>query len=195
MDYKKSWPDYLPFSSCSHSHELPMELLRLLMFSANERSVDSSLFEKNRVHANLCVEKLSHFVPNHPLAKQRTLSGNDQHGVFATKVIPQGEVIGEYVGRIYYFSSEEEKLTPFSEYKWTIVHPHYTVVVDSQYGANELALINDYRGIANGPNVEPCFVSYKGSRYFSYITSREIFPQEELLVDYGDQFWSLSPSL
>jgi len=98
------------------------------------------------------------------------------------------------VGRIYYFSEEKFEKTPFSEYKWTIIHPHYTLVIDSQYGANELALVNDYRGIAESPNVTPLFVKYKGAHYFSYITNKQILGNEELLVDYGTEFWSAMPS-
>jgi len=185
----KDWPRHLPFSSVSHTEELPMDLLRLLMFASMDSSVASPLFDKKEVHANLSIRNLSHFVPQHPLAHRKTVIGNEQHGVFAEEEIGEREILGEYVGRIYYFPSKAKGRTAFSEYKWTITHPHYTLVIDPQYGANALALINDYRGIAKEPNVIPSLISHKGYRYFSYLTRRKILVGEELLVDYGTDFW------
>lgn len=187
-----SWPTYLPFSEKSHSDRLPMELLRLLMFAAGDQKEASSLFDKKVVHPDISIQKISHFVPNHPLANKKTMRGEDHHGVFAKKEIDQGVILGEYVGRIYYFSSEQELKRArigFSEYKWTIKHPHYILVIDSQFGANELSLINDYRGIREEANVQPSLVAHRGAHYFSYITARPISLGEELLVDYGESFW------
>jgi len=188
-----SWPKHLPFSQKSYSDELPMDLLRLLMFASTDQKEASSLFDKKLVHADISIKKISHFLPNHPLANQKTMKGEEHHGIFAKKNINQGEILGEYVGRIYYFSSErelKENRTELSEYKWTVQHPHYILVIDSQFGANELALINDYRGIADCPNVSPSLIAHKGVRYFSYITTKSISVGEELLVDYGQVFWT-----
>lgn len=191
MSKPEGWPEHLPFARVSHSLELPLDVLRLLMFVSEEKGGSSSLFDEKLVHSDIQVRDLSHFVPHHPLAEKRTLKGEKHYGVFATREIPAGEILGEYVGRIYYFSSPAKSQTKFSEYKWTIEHPHYTLVIDSQYGANELSLINDYRGIAEVANVAPSLIPHKGSRYFSYVTTKTVLVGEELLVDYGSQFWSV----
>lgn len=186
----ESWPDHLPFARVSHSLDIPLDVLRLLMFVSEEKKASSSLFDEKLVHSDIQVRDLSHFVPDHPLAGKKTLRGRKHYGVFAKREIPAGEILGEYVGRIYYFSSSCKNKTKFSEYKWTIVHPHYTLVIDSQYGANELSLINDYRGIADSANVTPSLIPHNGCRYFSYVTTKTVHVGEELLVDYGSQFWS-----
>lgn len=192
------WPNHIPYQRESFSKSLSIDDIRLLMFSPPDDKAHSSLIATRQVHPHIKVRNLGKFVPKHPLAKTTTLSGGENYGVFATQAIEQGEAIGEYVGNMeIYFSEEELHESPsfsrFSEYKWVVSHPHYFLLIDASEGGNELAMVNDYRGLRKSPNVQPAFIAHGGRYYFGFVAIEKIFAGDEVLSDYGDSFWNFHP--
>jgi hypothetical protein len=151
------------------------------------------------VHPDLQIQKITGSlkfngdVP-HPLYAQKTLEGHSNYGIFATKKITAGTEIGEYVGEVYLRNIDEPKeiifdRIPFSEYAWIIQINKVFLIINAKNIANELALINDYRGIRPKPNVEMQLIIHEGAYYSAYVSICDIQEGEELVVDYGDRFW------
>lgn len=183
------WPRTLLYRRRSFSDEMPLADLRLLLFPPR-RSGFLDLIEEARVHPALEICLLQ---DPHPLAGIRTSKGHQNRGLFASRFIPKGTYLGEYVGKLsFVFPSfgENRENKGLAEFKWSIEHPHFTFTVDAEYGANELALVNDYRSIAAKPNTTPCLIPHKGLHYFGFRTLQSIRPGQELLVDYGEEFSS-----
>lgn len=178
-----NWPQSFPYLATSTSRELRIEDLRILMFPPNVINSDESpLIRDQCVHHALEVRVLQ---KPHPLGAKRTNLGHRHRGLFATESIPKNTFLGEYTGVMCIDPSEEGH----SEYKWEVKHEHFTLHVDASTGGNELAFVNDYHKIGPSPNVEPCFISYQGVHYFGFQTIESLKPDEELLIDYGNQFW------
>ena len=168
--FPKNWPKGFPFFSTSYAENIPVKDLRLLLFPPLECSYLRCIAEK-RVHRSLEIKVLG---KDHPLESQR--------GLFATDYIPVNSVLGEYVGELTFYP-EEQKVS-LSSYGWKVIHPHYMFTVDAAKGGNELAFVNDFRGIENKPNVIPKLLAHGNLHYFCFVAARQIVPNEEILVDY-----------
>lgn len=122
-------------------------------------------------------------------------------GVKSRRDIVSGNLIGYYACEVYDeleddhngYDPKEEDL-PFNQY---IMSPHdesSTLIYDAQYVGNTLRFINDVRGVASHPNVQmgKC-VRFKNAP--EWVSIRPIYAiasikkGEELLLDYGDQYW------
>lgn len=193
------WPRSFEYSRESVSTEMNKDFLRLLLASDNPDDYHkvSDAIEKKTVHSHLKIILLTeHKLPNkdHPLCGLKSPRRHMERGVFAKDVIKKGSVLGEYVGQIRLFSQTEAPEQIFngigvSEYAWVSNIKDYYYYVESKKVANELAFINDYRGIQDSPNAEPGWIVHRGFFYFVYLASRDISAKEELLVDYGNNYW------
>lgn len=88
--------------------------------------------------------------------------------------------------------------------------PISTLLLDGYDGGNSSSMINDYRvnpfhdlrtaealasraaeseGVSAGPNVRFCRVFDRGWPYLFIVSLRNLYAGEELLLDYGDDYW------
>ncbi len=194
----KGWPQRATYAQEPVAPEMNLAILRDFLTAENPNDLHktSPLIASASVHPHLHIKKIED--PLHPLSRQKTLKGHANYGVFASANIPSRTEIGEYVGEIYlYFASPEQSVQtvfaklPFSEYRWMFKAQNVFVAIDGQNVANEMSLVNDYRGIALEPNVHMQTILHKGRCYFGYVTVREIQKGEELLTDYGEMFWEI----
>jgi hypothetical protein len=111
-------------------------------------------------------------------------------GVRATVRIESGEFIANYAGEVY-DGNMRHAAADDNRY---IMDPDdgSDVTYDAKCLGNESRMINDYRGMAASENV------IMGERFVihNWITARPIYaskriePGEELLLDYGDEYWA-----
>lgn len=118
--------------------------------------------------------------PEHPAAPQ--------HGLFASESIPCGALVGNYTGLVKLQQGAD------SSHYLVEVHDRHTGFqfdLDAEHYGNETRFINDYKGVAEHPNV--AFVLYHaqatGELSVGVVTQRALQHGEEILVDYGRQFW------
>jgi hypothetical protein len=118
-------------------------------------------------------------------------------GVRATSHIGVGVTIGYYAGEMYPLSFTD-KLDIDSNY---LMEPstHSKFVYDGKYVSNEMRFINDPRGIADLPNVKMGKRKQRRHEFKGHsfrisgrpiVTTRQISAGEEVLLDYGDAYWS-----
>ncbi|MEI8301263.1 MAG: SET domain-containing protein-lysine N-methyltransferase [Chlamydiota bacterium] len=188
----KSWPTRLSYGRESISSEMNMCFLRSYLYTGNPEDYEkhSWVIEEKCVHPHLEIKKIQ---KPHPLYYQKTGKGYVNYGVFAKEHIETGAEIGEYVGELclrngdYSIQSIFASLS-YSEYRWFIKANNLFLIIDGQSVANELAFINDYRGISLKPNVEMKAIIHQGLMYYGYVTLSDIHKGEEILVNYGDMF-------
>jgi hypothetical protein len=185
----KSWPQGLVYARESIACEVNMSFLRHCLNTGNPEDLlkQSWVIAEKCVHPSLLTKKVQ---PSHPLYYQKTPKGHVNYGVFAQEKIERGIELGEYVGGISLrnirdFSCDHK--FP-SAYLWTILLNGLWLIIDGQIVSNELALVNDYRGISSAPNVEMRGIIHQGLIYFGYVTVKEIQKDEEVLVYYGHKF-------
>lgn len=187
----RNWPEEFTYSPTSISSEISYEFLRFCLGVPEHEEHISSVIEKARVHPHIKIEILKEA---HPLAKVRTKEGYIQRGVFAARSLPAQEELGEYVGALFLENGDEplEKIFAkhkLSEYAWIAKMHHYFLLIEPKQVANELAFINDFRGIASEPNIGVKWIKHRGSFYFGYVTLSPVEAGDELLVDYGQNYW------
>ena len=121
-----------------------------------------------------------------------------QSGLYATKKLEAGSFVLPYFGVVHSAADVDEK----SDFDLRIDRDT-DIACDAQYKGNEARFINDYRGIADGPNAEFCNCWYlldndvleKGMGVFVLPSGKSgkraagIAKGEELLVSYGKGFW------
>jgi hypothetical protein len=198
----KSWPKRFKYAKESCSPGIHHCILQQYLRSLNPEDLykTSKVIEEKCVHPHLQIKKITsslkiHGQQPHPLANKKTLHGHSNYGIFASEKIYAGAEIGEYVGEICIINPKNSndinsKTHRFSEYKWRFIVNNVTFEIDAQNVANELALINDYRGLSCAPNVTMVTIIHKGFFYFGYAACCDINKGDELLVDYGDVFWN-----
>jgi hypothetical protein len=142
------------------------------------------LLEQETVHPHIEIRPIldrTHplFSPTYP-----------QRGLFAREKIPVGTDLGTYAGSIS-LKNRDWKLDE-GNYDYTLVIPlaHFYYIVDGTKWANELVFMNDYRGLGNEPNIQSSTTVHRGRYYPMFSTARTIFPDEELLWDYGSGYWN-----
>lgn len=191
----KGWPKRAAYSKTPIAPEMNLAILRDFLSTGKPEDLHktSSLIEAQAVHPHIYIKKLP---ASHPLGRQKTLKGHANYGIFAAEAISAGAVIGEYVGEMYlYLNTPDASVQsvfaglPFSEYRWMVQAHHLFVAIDGQNIANEMALINDYRGLAKKPNAAMQAIIHKGRCHFGYVACWDIKKGEELLTDYGEMFW------
>ena len=175
MSLPRNWPPGFRYAPTSVYEDVSAHFFRHLLVSPDPASQNriAPCIEERRVHPLLSIQKIE---KPHPLA--------GQFGVFAQGKIPAGAELGEYAG-IVSFGQRKEKRPFKGVHCWRVPFGQAVFHVASDEVANELAFINDFRGLQERPNVRTTWILHRGSYYFGFETIREIEPMEELLVDYG----------
>uniref|UniRef100_A0A6C0KR27 SET domain-containing protein n=1 Tax=viral metagenome TaxID=1070528 RepID=A0A6C0KR27_9ZZZZ len=112
--------------------------------------------------------------PSHLLAGEK--------GVFATTSFRKYDIIGEYTGII---KSDDMPCPSGNPYKFFLTDDIY---IDGKHNSNELKYVNSHINIAKEPNLiaRTCYLD-RLPRVL-YVSTREIKPGEELLIDYGEKY-------
>lgn len=184
----KNWPQEFTYISGSFSSELHVFLIDSLFASKPPKGEpnECDLIANKSVHPSIEVRILEE---THPLSKSFNPNmSHEQRGVFASASIGKKEVLGEYAGEIFTVGSWSKKKRP-SAYAWVFSINKRMFFIDGSQYANELAFVNDYRNISKGPNVEEVVFWHKNRAYFGYQTIRKIEKDEELLIDYKENYW------
>ena len=113
------------------------------------------------------------------LPKGHLLEG--QKGLFATKAFSQYDIIGEYTGVI----QKHKEADPDNRYLFNFIDD---LVIDARDCGNELRFVNSNMNISEEPNVQStnCFVG--GLPRVLYVCTNDIEPDEEILINYGDEY-------
>lgn len=177
-----NWPKGFTYARTSISPDVHPSILQNLFASRNPADAEriSPCIENQSVHPAIRIKQVE---SPHPLAGKDVFEGHPQHGVFALEKICNGEEIGEYVGEIQVGHTGDSRHG--GVYCWRVLVNELILNINSGRVANELSFINDFRGIAEGANVQKTFIVHRGLYYFGYAAIRDIKPSEELLIDYG----------
>lgn len=108
------------------------------------------------------------------------------YGLFAKKYFPRGVYIGEYTGRVRAYLP---LYTKRGDYSWLYLPPGtffplYLFVDAGEYG-NFTRFINH----AEISNLESILVPHGSYPRILLLTKREIAPEEQLTLNYGDKYW------
>ena len=110
------------------------------------------------------------------------------NGAFAKTIIPKGTRIGEYNGKLLSlleYEALEDKSYVFEVAK-KYQNRYYLFYIDAMRG-DDLRYVNGAYGEDQSSqiNVE----SYQYAERIFFRATRTILPGEELLIDYGDNYW------
>ena len=180
----RDWPKEFIYSGVSRLAGCDAFALRLYLRCCfgHEKDPDvvCPLIAEGRVHPSIVLGLLK---KPHPLASER--------GVFARAGIEKGVILGEFVGELSLTDSPKG----LSKYACSLKLGDQFLIIDPERVANELAFVNDYRGLGEAPNVGVTWIPHGGSFHFGFKTISSVSAGEELLVDYGDAYWdATSPS-
>lgn len=183
-----NWPEGFIYTPSSFSSELHPALLKHFLSTGNAEDFDCVhlLLEKQTVHSALMIKELP---LSHPLGALKDALGNRQRGLFALAELPSGVDLGEYAGEMRLIDASWKLNQKEHNYSLVIPLGAYRFIIDAKKWANELAFINDYRGIAKAPNVIGTTAVHRGCYYPIFQTLSSISPGEELLIDYGPGYW------
>lgn len=201
--FPRNWPNAFFYSPESIASEISIHLLRACYLSCPRdlQNRIEPLLDLQQVHPHIEIRKITAHLKYknhsaHPLAGRRTKLGYIERGIFASHHIPKDTVLGEYVGEMFVISTNESfneyLLRPISQYLWWLNFSRISIVIDAKNLANELVFTNDYRGIKDFPNTKARWIAHRGIYYFCYVTTCDVPGDEEILVDYGEEFWKNS---
>ncbi len=116
-------------------------------------------------------------------------------GLFTNEAIPKGACIGEYVGivekgdRKYSFKNIFNRRALATDYCWNFpfnLNFFTPLQINAETAGNELRFVNH----SFAPNLIDEICNYEGEHKVLFITTRDILANEELLIDYGDDYWN-----
>jgi hypothetical protein len=175
--------------------EVPLSLLREQLTTGKRADAEKihPYLEQGIVHPHIRIEPITKEllykgIYPHPLLGREACRGYVHRGLFATKQIPAGTELGEYVGHLTLISRERLATWPHSAYSWFAPIGGQFLVIDPSQVANELVFANDYRGIRSRPNTRGKQIVHRGCYYFGYVTTERIDAREEILVNYGERY-------
>lgn len=128
--------------------------------------------------------------PDHP--------AHGQHGLFATRTLAAGAWVLDYVGFCHTLAESD----PASDYDLVVDREGAGLAVDAARGGNEARFVNDFRGVAERPNmvfaprVIPAANGGGGGgggqepRMALWVGPAPVRKGDELLVSYGKGFWN-----
>lgn len=125
----------------------------------------------NYVHAPFCIKWISDQVG---------------FGVFATAIIKEGQFIQEYTGVLHvpYVVKED------TSYTWdypALSNNHNKLHLDSKYQGNEMRFVNH----SDNPNAIRCILIGRDNLFHvCYVAKHEIQIGEQILVNYGKNYWN-----
>ncbi len=105
------------------------------------------------------------------------------YGLFANEKIVKGQLIGEYVGEIVFFTSMTN--TDYS-FEMPIKVDGKTVSIDSRVYGNELRFTNH----SDHPNVATNYIVVDGRYRLIFYAKQDILPGQQLFIDYGKAYWT-----
>jgi hypothetical protein len=194
----KNWPKKKIYSPESVGIDTSITLLRLALFSDKPEDQNKIVpcIEEKRAHPHLEIRKITSSMTvfdgkPHPLTFFNTPNGEEQYGVFANKRIEKDTALGEYVGEVRPLTYEAAQLEKNSAYSWVLYKNQIYWHINGNNLANEMAYINDYRGVKETPNASHTWFMHRGYYYFGYIALRTIEPGDEIVVDYGPEWDAL----
>lgn len=192
------WPDELCFSPKRVSFAIHPVLFEEMLFTGKEsdRMVIHPLIERGAIHPHVKLEKITHELhyrgPHpHPLSGI-PYAGRAQYGVFATEEIAPGVDLGEYVGELEVMSMVPEEECFKQDFNWLLKNGSFVYEIIANRWANEVVFVNDYRGLKEEPNVSAEMVVHRGLYYLVYRTVRPVEKGDELLTNYGEDYWNTS---
>ncbi|KAK9710312.1 hypothetical protein K7432_008501 [Basidiobolus ranarum] len=111
-------------------------------------------------------------------------------GLFTSELIPEGTIVGLYTGLL-------TNKTLDGAYAWQYSYLD-SVVVDKDFYQVDLTIdsleIGNYLRFANHntklQNAETMYSVHDNLWHVFYVAQRDIQPNEEIFVSYGDQYWS-----
>lgn len=173
----------------SYSKKLTKEKLDTLLLSKVKLSSDELVLTTRGPYANVKVTPILN--TSHP--------AHGQHGLFATHHLPPDSFILPYLG----FVHDQTDLDATSDYDLSLDR-ELEIGVDASKMGNEARYMNDYRGVATGPNAEfrdvlvdvgfgivekrmGVFVLSAGK---SGKRAKGIGKHGEILISYGKGFWT-----
>lgn len=190
-----NWPQEINFTPRRVSFAVHSVLFEEMLSTGQEedREVIHPLIEAGGIHPHVKLEQitpeLSYLGPHpHPLS-DTLYCGRPHYGVFATQEIEAGTDLGEYVGELQVMSSVEEELCKVHDYNWLLKSGPFVYEVRASKWANEIVFVNDYRGLGAEANVSAEIVVHRGCYYLVYRTMKVVQEGEEVLINYGEDYW------
>ncbi|MFZ4772545.1 MAG: SET domain-containing protein-lysine N-methyltransferase [Chlamydiia bacterium] len=113
----------------------------------------------------------------------RWISPTMGNGVFVNEPVKKGAFLCEYTGLI----THEDKIDPDNRYVFNLMvgDDETGFVIDARHSGNVARTINH----SDKPNVEAVTIFIDGQPRVVYTAFRDIKKGEELLVDYGEDYW------
>ena len=119
------------------------------------------------------------------LEVRKSLIPDAGRGVFAGKYIPSGTIFGRYRGALRRIGEKGFKKN--GPYAMKINHRVYIDAVDTPRCI--LAMMNDADGPSHSSKYENNCVFVGAGKKIQAQAIRDIYPGEELLVDYDNEYW------
>jgi SET domain-containing protein len=148
-------------------------------------STSAELREKcERCHNECVIGNDNRYVRRTELRYIENIEG---HGLFykamGDEVLPAGSVLGEYTGELQISDLVEDK-----EYYWHLSdYPKFKEYgIDARYTGNAMRYVN--HGCSGKENVKAYPVFYKELPRLFYVTTKDVSPGEQFLVDYGENY-------
>lgn len=107
------------------------------------------------------------------------------YGVFAKQRIPKGEVLGVYTGKLKLLEGDSHSKYLFSFHAKALKD----VLIDGKNAGNWTGLMNHSPFSSHMTNVDVKEFFYKGLPYIIFYAYKPIQKGEQLLYDYGDDYW------
>lgn len=136
------------------------------------KGIKSKYYKKNYING---IEIRVITDPNHVVTGER--------GVFAEKDFKIGDIIGQYTGKIVSSGA-------FGKYVALLQTDDDLLGVDAGDMGNETRYINDYRNITDKPNCQLSHTSVDGKPVILVTVINNINTNDELLLNYGEGYWS-----
>lgn len=194
-DLPENWPEEFVYTrALLYRQQQPYAVAKFL--SNHKRTVVARLppmVEKGLIHPLISLRKITphlHFVGKKPHPLSRRLYDKRAHyGLFAKKTIDSGLLLGEYVGEVTLKPNGATRHWKDFDHGAALLHEGALLCINAKKYANELAFLNDYRGIAQKPNVVARWIFHQGQPHLLYETVLPIRKDMELLMDYGEPYW------
>ena len=145
----------------------------------------------------LAAARIQRLPADHPCVDPSDPGGAAAHGLFATRAVERGEVIGCYTGVVSPRTKESDDAIG-SQYVMAVDRratglSRAELLIDAAKYGNETRYLNDYRSISadSAPNCrfETGRDAASGEVCVRVVVGRNVAEEGELLVDYGDGFW------
>ena len=186
----KNWPSQLPYlrQPC-YSKKLTGDVVAALVLPKPGLPAGDQARTAVAPYSNVKITPISN--ASHP--------ANGQYGLFAAQNLPPDAFILPYLGYVHGQAETDES----SDYDLSLDREHGIGVDASQMG-NEARFINDYRGVASGPNAEfrDVYIDLGNAKVEKRVGvftlragksgkySKGVAKGQEILVSYGKGFWS-----